>query len=177
VFKQLIRVGAAISLVAAAIVLSAPAEAAGGKPTFTAYTVTDGTNPVSGGEPTLGYDPVRNAVIFGASAHETRMVFDTRNNVTQTNVSAPTAQFTLDSFTFTDQHTGRTFDTQLLAACSGMSFTDDAGANWTPSTGCGVGTLLDHESVGGGPFHAPLPAGVVYPDAVYYCAQNGLNAS
>jgi hypothetical protein len=174
----LVRVGAAISLVTAAMVLSNPADA-GGRPVFTAYTVTNGTDAVSGGEPTIGYDPVRNAVMFGASAHETRMEFDAHNAVKQKDVSAPTAQETLDSFTFTDQHTGRTFDTQLLTLCSATSYSDDAGASWTPSTGCGADTLLDHESVGGGPFHAPAPpgAGIVYPDAVYYCAQNGFNAS
>jgi len=60
-----------------------------------------------------------------------------------------------------------------------MSYSDDDGANWTPSTGCGQGTFLDHQTVGGGPFHAPLDGGVdpQYPDAVYYCAQNGFNAS
>jgi hypothetical protein len=60
-----------------------------------------------------------------------------------------------------------------------MSYSDDAGANWTPTSGCGQNTLLDHQSVGGGPFHAPIPAGAnpVYKDAVYYCAQNGFNAT
>jgi hypothetical protein len=99
--------------------------------------------------------------------------------VTQTDVSAPTAVTTLDSITFTDRNTGRTFDTQLLTACSATSYSDDAGATWSPSTGCGANAMFDHESVGGGPFHAPLTGGVspTYPDAVYYCAQNGFNAS
>lgn len=178
--KRVLRVGAVVSVVVAAVVASGPADA-GVRSRFTAYTVTDGTNPVSGGEPSIGYDPIRDAVMFGAEGHETRMVFDASDpaKVTQTDVSAPTAQETLDSITFTDQHTGRTFDTQLLMMCSATSFSDDAGATWTPSTGCGADTFLDHESVGGGPFHAPVPLGVssAYPDAVYYCAQNGFNAS
>jgi hypothetical protein len=93
-------------------------------------------------------------------------------------VDAPTSKKTLDAITFTDKYTGRTFDDQLLTACSAMSFSDNAGAGWTPSTGCGPDVFLDHQSVGGGPFHQPVPAGASsYPDAVYYCAQNGFNAS
>jgi hypothetical protein len=152
---------------------------------FRAWTVTAGHNSaaVHGGEPSIGYDPKLNAVIYGASAHETRMVFHQRGgstSVTQTDVTAPTAATTFDAITFVDQRTGRLFDSQLLTACSAMSYSDDAGANWTPSEGCGPNALLDHQSVGGGPFHAPLPkAGVnpTYPDAVYYCAQNGFNGN
>jgi hypothetical protein len=99
--------------------------------------------------------------------------------VTQTDVSAPTAVTTLDAITFVDQNTGRLFDAQLLGACSAMSYSDDDGSSWQPTTGCGQDTFLDHESVGGGPFHAPIPQGAdpIYADAVYYCAQNGFNAS
>src|SRR5206468_124054 len=43
---------------------------------FKHYVVSNGANgPASGGEPSLGYDPKRDAVVFGASKHETRMVF------------------------------------------------------------------------------------------------------
>lgn len=151
-------------------------------PSFTAFAVTDGVNPVDGGEPSIGVDPKTNAVIYGASGHETRMAFDDATSpatVKQTDVSAPTAVLTLDAITFVDQNTGRLFDSQLLGACSAMSYSDDDGATWQPTTGCGENTLLDHQSVGGGPFHAPIPQGAdpIYPDAVYYCAQNGFNAS
>jgi hypothetical protein len=148
---------------------------------FKPYTVMSGSNTVAkGGEPSIGWDSKRNAILYGAGGHETRMLFhDTVHgtSVTQSDVSAPTAVATLDAITFTDKYTGRTFDSQLLGACSGMAYTDDAGTNWTPTGGCGQGTLLDHQSVGGGPFHSPVPTGAGYPDAVYYCAQNGFNAS
>jgi len=150
---------------------------------FKAYTVLAGNNKVAtGGEPSIGFDTKRHAIMYGAGGHETRMTFkDTAHgtSLTQKDVSAPTAATTLDPITFTDKYTGRTFDSQLLGACSAMSYTDDAGANWTPTSGCGQNTLLDHQSVGGGPFHAPIPANAspVYPDAVYYCAQNGFNAT
>ena len=179
------RAALATSLVLAA---AAPLSALGAsRPTapaaFKNWVVSNGANGVAtGGEPTVGYDPKRDAVIYGAAGHETRMLF--RNtahgtSVKQTNVSAPTSKKTLDAITFTDKYTGRTFDDQLLTACSAMSFSDDAGAHWTPATGCGPDVFLDHQSVGGGPFHAPVPAHPTssYPDAVYYCAQNGFNAS
>jgi len=179
------RAALATSLVLAA---AAPLSALGATRTtapaaFRHYVVSNGANgPASGGEPSLGYDPKRDAVIFGASKHETRMIFhDTARGTTvqQTNVSAPSAKTTLDAITFTDKYTGRTFDDQLLGACSLMSYSDDAGKTWTETSGCGENTLLDHQSVGGGPFHAPVPAHPTstYPDAVYYCAQNGFNAT
>jgi hypothetical protein len=162
--------------------LALPAVSLAAHPTFTPFTVTDGTNPVNGGEPSMGVDPRTNALMYGAGGHETKMVFDDSKKptaVTQTDVTAPTALTTLDAITFIDQNTGRAFDSQLLGVCSAMSFSDDDGLNWTPSTGCGKNTLLDHQTVGGGPFHAPIPAGAdpIYPDAVYYCAQNGFNAT
>ena len=179
------RAALATSLVLAA---AAPLSALGAGPTrataaFTSYIVSNGANgAASGGEPTVGYDPKRDALLFGASKHETRMVFhDTkrRTTVQQTGASAPSAKTTLDAITFTDKYTGRSFDDQLLGACSLMSYSDDAGKNWTQTSGCGENTLLDHQSVGGGPFHQPVPPRVdsSYPDAVYYCAQNGFNAT
>ena len=169
-------------LLAAAALPLVPVAQAHAKPTFTPYTVTDGTNPVNGGEPSVGVNPKTNAVLFGAGGHETKMLFDDSKKpatVSQTDVSAPSAVFTLDAITFVDQYTGRLFDSQLLLACSAMSYSDDDGSSWQPTTGCGQNTLLDHQSVGGGPFHAPIPQGAdpIYPDAVYYCAQNGFNAT
>jgi hypothetical protein len=177
--------------VAFGLALAAPLAALGsgssaGKATasFQSFTISNGSNGVAtGGEPSMGYDPMRNAVLYGSSANppiEYRLTFKdhgARTTMRTADVTAPTQQETLDAITFTDRRTGRTFESQLLGACSAMAYTDNAGASWTPSAGCGAGTLLDHQSVGGGPFHAPIPAGVSYPDAVYYCAQNGFNSS
>ena len=151
---------------------------------FANFAISNGKNGVAtGGEPSMGYDPKRNAVLYGSSANpplEYRLTFHDRAGRTSmqtANVTAPTQQETLDAITFTDRRTGRTFESQLLTACSAMAYSDDAGKSWTPSAGCGADTLLDHQSVGGGPFHAPITAGMNYPDAVYYCAQNGFNSS
>jgi hypothetical protein len=171
-------------LLAAAAPLSAFATPAHLAPAaFTSYAVSNGANgAATGGEPSIGFDTKRNALLYGAGLHETRMVWrDSKRRTTlrQTQVPAPTAKTSLDSITFADKYTGRVFNDQLLGGCSAMSYTDDAGATWHPTTGCGVDTFEDHQSVGGGPFHAPAPPHPQssYPDAVYYCAQNGFNAS
>ena len=67
--KSFVRVGMAVAVVVGIAIVSGPADA-GARPRFTRYTVTDGSNPVTGGEPTIGYDPIRNVALFGASAHE-----------------------------------------------------------------------------------------------------------
>lgn len=69
--------------------------------------------------------------------------------------------------------TGRTFVCQLeglTPAGSTIEFTDDDGETFSPSQG-GAPSAVDHETIGGGPFHTPLPPGLVYPNAVYYASQ------
>ena len=78
-----------------------------------------------------------------------------------------------DPILFTDHITGRTFVNQEVAltpAGSTMEFTDDDGETFFPSQGAAP-SGVDHQTVGGGPFHAPLPPGLVYPHAVYYASQ------
>jgi hypothetical protein len=166
--------GLAAATVAALVLLNAPAASAPapGSNMFTAYAT--GAN---GGEPSIGWDPARGAAIYGAGTKDVRLSWDAAGMMTATDVSAPTSATTLDAITVTDQRTARTFVSQLAAACSLMSYSDDAGATWNPTSGCGLGALLDHESVGGGPFHAgsPVQAVTSYPDAVYYCAQDAYN--
>ena len=84
-----------------------------------------------------------------------------------------------DPILFTDRDTGRTFVSQLfgLTPLNGMDFTDDDGTTYLPSQGSGIGSGVDHQTIGGGPFHAPIPTGATYPHSVYYCAQEGLNSN
>jgi len=81
-----------------------------------------------------------------------------------------------DPYLFTDRDTGRTFVTQELGLTplgSTMEFTDNDSSPFTPSTGSGAPSGVDHETIGGGPFRAPVPAGVspLYPNSVWYCSQ------
>ena len=130
----------------------------------------------TGGEPSIGWDAKRNVAIYGET-NITRLRWDDskpRSPMTTTDVT-PNSPTSLDPITIVDPYTSRTFASQLLGACSSTYYSDDAGANWSPSTGCGFGTLLDHQTLGAGPFHSPLTGGITNPDAVYYCAQNGFN--
>jgi len=145
--------------------------------TYTPYATT-----LSTGEPSIGFDPLRNVAIYGAGTGNKRLAFNDATvpaTVTVEDAKAATSATSLDAITFVDQQTGRTFVSQLAGATSLFSFSDDAGKTYTPSQGSGAGVILDHQSVGGGPFHAgTLPSGIGgYPNAVYYCAQNSFNGA
>ena len=163
---------AGVALAGMAGVASARTSAPSTAPTFTSYQTT-----ANGGEPSIGWDRARNVAVYGAGTDNKRLQWNDSTvpaTMTVADAKAATSVTTLDAITFTDQNTNRTFVSQLAAACSLFSYSDNAGVTWTPGQGCGVGTLLDHQTVGGGKFHAgsPVQALTSYPDAVYYCAQN-----
>jgi hypothetical protein len=93
------------------------------------------------------------------------------------NKTAPnTSAQSFDPILFTDNTranpTGRTLTSQLLLVGSASSFTDNDGDLWVVSQGSGIASGVDHQTIGGGgPFHAPVPFGATYPNAIYYCAQ------
>src|SRR6266700_2739440 len=104
------------------------------------------------------------------------------------NSAAPTSLFVdSDPIGFTDRDTGRAFASKLTLtspSCK-ISFTDTDGldalgqptlAGWSPSSGP-LGSGIDHETIGGGPYHAPIPSlPTPYPHAVYYCSQDLVTA-
>ena len=111
------------------------------------------------------------------------------------NKPAPTSQQDFDPILFTDRQTGRTFASLLDFAANPvvgeMSYTDTTGPGgldndgdvWHPGQGTGLGSGIDHQTVGGGPYHldpitglAP-PHSPTYPNAVYYCSQALVDAS
>jgi hypothetical protein len=133
----------------------------------------------SAGEPSIGYNPKTDKVFYQSNTKTLRVDFGPATP-TWTDVTEPTATTTLDPILYTDRTTGRTFSSQLLAACSKASYTDDDGKSYTPSQGCGVGTAFDHQTIGGGPFAPGGPGatpGTGYPNAIYYCAQASAAAS
>jgi hypothetical protein len=103
------------------------------------------------------------------------------------NSAAPTSQFVdSDPIGFTDRQTGRVFagELTLTSPTCKVSFTDTDGldalghptlAGWSPSSGP-LGSGIDHETIGGGPYHAPAPPPGPYPNAVYYCSQDLVTA-
>src|SRR5216110_3165928 len=103
------------------------------------------------------------------------------------NSAAPTSQFVdSDPIGFTDRQTGRVFagELTLTSPTCKVSFTDTDGldplghpsyAGWSPSSGP-LGSGVDHETIGGGPYHAPAPPHGAYSNAVYYCSQDLVTA-
>jgi hypothetical protein len=145
----------------------------------------------SAGEPTLGANWATDKVMYIAGLEVLRVSF---NDCTSPSTVTwePTNQVitnanTLDPILFTDNDTGnganrtnRTFVSQLAAAdgSSLFEFTDNDGQSYTPGAkGSGIGSGVDHQTVGGGPY-APNSLGIgpspgsTYPNAVYYASQN-----
>src|SRR5438874_9511075 len=90
-------------------------------------------------------------------------------------LSANTPRAFGDPILFTLHDTGRTFVAQLeglTPAGSTIDITDDDGDHFTPSDGV-IPSDIDHETIGGGKYHSPLPnPGPLYPDAIYYASQS-----
>jgi hypothetical protein len=130
------------------------------------------------GEPSVGVDARNDTVMYQAGLYTLKATFDTTKTPavpTWTDVSdAPfTNTASEDAILFLDRNTGRTLVSQLTLACSLSAVSDDDGTTWTPAAKpCETPPAVDHQTIGGGPFASPLPAGVVYPDATYYCSQN-----
>ena len=56
-----------------------------------------------------------------------------------------------------------------------LGYTDDDGVTWVPDQTGGLASAVDHETIGGGVYHSPVPSrppGTIYPYAVYYCSQD-----
>ena len=136
------------------------------------------------GEPSIGVDWNTGKVMYQAVLETDQVTFSNSNPATATwqKVNGTTTSVvTLDPILFTDHTTGRTFVSELAGVCSLSAFSDNNGASYTPSMGCGVPAGVDHQTIGGGPF-APslvpvLPPPVGYQHAVYYCSQDIVDAS
>ena len=132
---------------------------------------------VGSGEPSIGTNWTTGNVMYEGGILQTlRVAFADACAATPTSTwvdkSAPTSVESLDPILFTDSKTGRTFVSQLTGQDSLSSFSDTDGDTWIPSQGGGIPSGVDHETVGGGPYHAPLTTGVGYAHAVYYCSQD-----
>lgn len=128
------------------------------------------------GEPSIGANWRTGNILYQSYTQTYRVTFDDSvSPATATWVAkqAPTAVTSLDPIMFTDEQTGRTFESQLAGKLSLTEFTDDDGETWTPSQGNGINSGVDHQTMGGGPFAPGLPGPLTaYPNAVYYCSQD-----
>lgn len=143
------------------------------------------TDSHNAGEPSIGVDWKTDAVMYQSYVSTYKVGFGPNNAVSWQDRSAtasngcPQGSITsLDPILFTDRQTGRTFESQLAGKTALTCYTDDDGASWTPTSGSGINSGVDHQTIGGGPF-APGGIGSLtsYPNAVYYCSQDIADAS
>jgi hypothetical protein len=146
--------------------------------TFSNYQPPKGMGEDSG-EPSIGANWASGNSMFQAGLQTLKTSWDdsvSPARASWTDVSAPeTSVASLDPIGFLDHQTNRWFSSQLSGTTSLAAFTDDDGGLWLPSEGGPGNGGVDHQTVGGGPFHAPLtrdPKGPLYPNAVYYCSQD-----
>jgi hypothetical protein len=110
-------------------------------------------------------------------------------NLPWENISVQTTPAGLDVIGFTDHYStsplglayppphtpGRHFFIDLGAGDSVGSISDNDGNSYLPGGNGGPGQGPDHETLGGGPYHAPVPSPLpspVYGNAIYYCSQS-----
>ncbi|HEY2354207.1 MAG TPA: PKD domain-containing protein [Gaiellaceae bacterium] len=137
----------------------------------------------SSGEFSIGFDPktgnymtTSSGTVFRVTPPEKRTpALPSSGPALWTDVSPSISSTTsLDPILETDQTTGRTFVSNFTAS-PGVLFatSDDDGATWTQASASPPTGGADHETVGVGPYPAPLAgANPVYPNAVYYCSQS-----
>ena len=151
-------------------------------PGYTSYAATNGLG-INAGEPSIGVNWKSGRVLLQAHTQTLRVTFNDgvspATAMWEDKSGMPpicTAPTSFDPILFTDHATGRTFESQLIPTpvlSSLTCLTDTDGDSWTPSEGGGIGSGIDHQTLGGGPFTAGLPGPLgAYPDAVYYCSQD-----
>jgi BNR repeat-like domain len=171
---------ALVAVLMASTAVTGSAQAAG--PTYQNYAAPNGLG-TQAGEPSIGANWKTGSVLFQALTQTLRVRFDDAvSPATATWLDksgrppACTAATSEDPILFTDHDTGRTFESQLLVnpvVNSLTCFTDNDGDTWTPSEGGGIGSGIDHQTIGGGHVAAGSPGALTaYSDSVVYCSQD-----
>ena len=143
------------------------------------------------GEPSVGSNWVTGVDNYQSGLQTLFINFDDScpaggQSATWVNRAAPTAVLVdSDPIGFTDRgFMGATGPASRVFACHltllspntvKISFTDDDGLTWVPTQPGGLASGVDHQTMGGGIYHAPIPPrppGTVYPYAMYYCSQD-----
>jgi hypothetical protein len=136
------------------------------------------------GEPSIGVNVTSGAALFQAYTSTFKATFDAAGNATWADTSASSSNgcpqgstTSLDPILYTDHKTGRTFESQLAGKTALTCYTDDFGTSWSPTSGSGINSGVDHQTLGGGVFSAGGAGGVTSDRAVYYCSQDIADAS
>src|SRR5438067_146594 len=129
-------------------------------------------------EPSIGVNWRTGVVNYKSDLETLFVTFGANGLASWVNRRAPTSQFIdSDPIGFTDRDTGRVFVSELTLLSPDtvkISYTDNDGQTWVPDQTGGIASAVDHETIGGGPYHAPMisPPPPAYPNAVYYCSQD-----
>ncbi|MCU1624431.1 MAG: hypothetical protein JWL79_3276 [Frankiales bacterium] len=169
---------ASVAVVASICLISTsePASALSGTPTFTNLPAPSAlANSDNAGEPSLGVNGSTGALMYQSYASTYKVTVNAAGTPAWSDVSPASSVFNIDPILATDRTTGRTFAGGLAGECSALSYTDNDGSSWTQQGNACAG-VLDHESIGSGPWKGAAPLGSTYSRAVYYCAQNGNDA-
>jgi hypothetical protein len=126
-----------------------------------------------GWEPSMGV--AKDGTLFYAARNsnvDANLIRSRDGGVTWQYVGPATHKVSLDPFMWLDYDTGTVFDSDIdTVTCVPISRSDDQGASWTTTRGCGV---TDHQSITGGPVpEGGEPTTGGYPNVVYYCAITG----
>lgn len=177
------------SYTAKATLTDKPADPAPGTdtpPGFSTYAVPESFKDANNaGEPSIGSSWKSGSTMYQSYLSTYKVKFDDSVSPAQatwsdvsanaTNGCATGSSKSLDPILYTDRATGRTFESQLTGVSSATCYTDDDGATWSPSTGGGIPSGVDHQTLGGGTYSpdgtGALPTST-YPNAVYYCSQD-----
>jgi hypothetical protein len=172
---------ALVAGVAIAAAMAAPSRAGttagttfgAGAPTFTVSAAPDSLpNAGNAGEPSLGVSWKSGNAFYMSGTSTYKLHFEPRAtppSISWSDISSPYSLFNIDPIMATDPATGITFAGGDNGACGVMSRTQDDGESWTAALPCtGV---IDHPTVGVGPFAGPPPLGASGPVAAYFCQQ------
>ncbi len=137
------------------------------------------------GEPSVGSNWATGVANFQSDLETLFITFDDSCSLLNPKASwvnrrAPTSVFIdSDPIGFTDRGTtaGRVFASELTLLSPDtvkISHSDDDGQTWIVAQSGGLASAVDHQTIGGGIYHAPVPSGVnpLYPKALYYCSQD-----
>ncbi|MCW2673702.1 MAG: hypothetical protein JWP14_2291 [Frankiales bacterium] len=163
------------------LVTGAPEPAAGviydikhnpaGVPVFGIYSQTGIGD--SCGEPTLGYDPKSDRVLYQCGLQTLRVSFGSKGASTWKPVQPliESAQSS-DPILWRDPDTNRVWVNQLMPqGCSAQAYTDDFGTTWTQGAlGCALGISFDHQTIVTAKPRVLKTVG--YPNVLYYCTND-----
>ena len=146
------------------------------------YQTRDVLGRPNAGEPNIDANWVSGNTMYMSGSQITRIKWDDTKLPPAASFTDVTplqqSQVNEDAILTIDHHTNRTQVAGLLIANSNISLSDNDGTSWTQGTFV-LPHSPDHETLNGGPYHQPAPAGagIAYPDAVYYCSQNIVQAA